>query len=134
MATSSLAPKLVKTSIAAYLPAKWSGSDTSGLHPLGDRVLILPDTAPEMIGGVHIPVDVSARNTLAAEGGVVVAIGDGAFKWNSDKCTAYMGRTPQLGERVAIERYSGQLFYGLDGKIYRLMESACVGAVIETKQ
>lgn len=127
-------PRLVKTTVAQYIPAQWVGEDTSGLHPLGDRVLVLPDTAPEMIGGVHLPIDATTRHTLAAEGGVIVAIGDGAFSWNADKCTPFTGRKPVLGERVAIERYSGQLFYGLDGKIYRLMESACVGAVIETKQ
>lgn len=127
-------PRLIKTSVGQYLPAKWEGHDSSGLHPLGDRVLILPDTAPEMIGGIAIPVDVTARHTLAAEAGVVVAMGEGSFTWNSDKMTPHVGRKPKLGERVAIERYSGQLFHGLDGKVYRLMESACVGAVIEEKK
>ena len=127
-------PKLVQTSVSKYIPAKWEGHDTSGLSPLGDRVLILPDKAPEIIGGVHIPVDVTARHTLAAEAGVIVAIGDGAFKWNNDKCTPYVGRTPKLGERVAIERYSGQLFHGLDDQVYRLMESVCIGAIIDPVQ
>lgn len=127
-------PKLVKTSIAQYTPAIWTGQDTSGFYPLGDRVLVLPDAAPEVIGGVHIPIDVTARHTLAAEGGVIVAIGEGAFSWNSDKCTPFTGKKPKLGDRVAIERYSGQLFHGLDGVVYRLMESACVGAIIEALQ
>lgn len=130
-----MTPKLFKTTLAAFVPAQWDGTDHSGLHPLGDRVLVLPDASSERsAGGVELPVDVVARHTLAAEAGVVVAIGDGAFKWNSDKCTAFEGKKPKLGDRVAIERYSGQLFHGLDGVVYRLMESACIGAMIEARE
>lgn len=128
-------PKLFKTTLAEFEKAKWTGKDTSGLHPLGDRVLVLPDKSAERTsGGVELPPDVTARHTLAAEAGVVVAVGDGAFTWNSDKATPYLGKKPVPGDRVAIERYSGQLFHGLDGQVYRLMESACIGALIETVQ
>lgn len=124
-------PKLFKTSIAEFEHAKWTGKDTSGLHPLGDKVLVLPDKSAERTsGGVELPVDIVARHTLAAEAGIVVAIGDGAFKWNTDKCTPFEGRKPVPGDRVAIERYSGQLFHGVDGEVYRLMEGHCIGAII----
>lgn len=127
--------KLFKTTLAQFKPAIFSGTDTSGLNPIGDRVLVLPDkSAEKMESGLHLPEDIVARHTLAAEAGVLVAVGDGAFKWNADRSTPFYGRTPKVGDRVAIERYSGQLFHGLDGEIYRLMESACIGAVIEGKQ
>ncbi len=128
-------PKLFKTTLASYIPAHWSGHDTSGFHPIGDRVLVLPDASSERTsGGVELPEDIVGRQTLAAEAGVVIAVGDGAFTWNVDKCTAFVGRKPSPGDRVAIERYSGQLYHGNDGVVYRLMESACIGAIVETKQ
>lgn len=123
-------PKLFKTTLSEFVPAVWSGKNESGWHPTGDRVLVLPDKAAEMTSGsVHLPPDVVARHSMAAETGVVVAIGDGAFKWNSDKMTPFEGRKPNVGDRVYMERYSGQLAHGHDKEVYRLMESACIGAV-----
>lgn len=123
--------KLLKSEVATYVPAEWIGKNDSGIHPLGDRVLILPDKASTTtMGGIELPDDLVHRHTLAAEAGVVVQIGDGAFKWNSDKVTPFTGREPQPGERVCIERYSGQLIRGDDGKLYRLMDSQCLGAIL----
>lgn len=125
-------PKLFKTGLGQYIPASWSGRNEAGALPLGDRVLVKPDKAAEITqGGITIPQEISARHSMAAEAGVVVAVGDGAFKWNSDKVTPYHGRAPNPGERVAIEKFAGQLLRGDDGEEYRLMESACIGALIE---
>lgn len=125
-------PKLLfKTSIAEYVPAEWTGNNQSGVNPIGDRVLVLPDQAAEASsGGILLPGDLQDRHTMAAEAGVVIQLGDGAFIWNSDKQTPFHGRKPKPGERVCIEKYSGQLTLGDDGKQYRLMESACIAAII----
>lgn len=124
-------PKLHKTTLAEFVEATYEGNK-SGWKPLGDRVLVLPDQASEISkGGVTLPPEYIGRMNMSAETGVVVAIGDGAFKWNSDKVTPYMGVVPKEGERVYMERYSGQLAHGHDGKIYRLMESACIGGIKE---
>lgn len=124
-------PKLFKTSIAEYEPATWTGKNESGIFPTGDRVLIKPDQASEQSsGGVHIPEEISARHTLAAEAGIVIELGEGAFIWNSDKQTPYHGRKPKSGERVCVEKYAGQLIRGDDGEMYRLMESSCIAAII----
>lgn len=124
-------PKLFKTSLAEFVPAKWTGNEDAGIHPLGDRVLILPDKAAEIVRGVHLPQDITYRHTLAAEAGVVIAVGDGAFQWNSDKVTPYSGRKPKVGERVIIEKYAGQVVCGDDKQMYRLMDSHCVGGILE---
>ena len=126
----SLAPKLFKTDIAEYVSSEYTGTNTSGCFPLGDKILILPDKAAEVVRGIHMPQDVVHRHTLAAEAGVVVAVGDGAFKWNSDKTTPYEGRRPVPGDRVTMERYSGQVICGDDKQMYRVMDSACIGTII----
>lgn len=124
-------PKLIKTSLAEYVPATWAGFNKSGVTPLGDRVLILPDVAAEKTsGGIELPDELVYRHTLAAEAGVMVALGDGSFKWNSDKMTPYEGVKPTPGVRVCIEKYSGQAIKGDDGLMYRIMESACVGGIL----
>lgn len=125
-------PKLLfKTSIAEYVPAEWTGKNQSGVAPVGDRVLVKPDQAAgTSSGGVMLPDDLRERHTLAAEAGIVVALGDGAFMWNSDRQTPFHGRKPKPGERVCLEKYAGQLVRGDDGEVYRLMESACIAAVI----
>lgn len=124
--------KLLKSEVANYVPADWSGTNESGISPVGDRVLILPDKAATFtLGGIELPDDLVHRHTLAAEAGVIVALGEGAFKWNSDKVTPFAGRAPKPGDRVCIERYSGQLARGDDNNLYRLMDSACIAAILE---
>lgn len=127
-------PKLLKTNISEYAPAKWDGKDTSGTIPLGNRVLVLPDTAPEIIRNVHLPDDLVARHQMAAESGVVVALGDGAFIWNSDKVTPYVGRKPKPGDRVMIEKYAGAAVHGDDKNVYRIMDSDSIGAILEERK
>lgn len=123
--------KLFKTELASYVPATWNGKNESGWTPIGDRVIILPDQAAEIIRGVHIPDEVKGRHALAAEAGCLIAAGEGAFKWNSDRVTPFEGRRPLPGERVNIHRYSGQTLMGKDGVLYRVLDSQEVGAVAE---
>lgn len=124
--------KVIKTEFAQYDKAKWTGKNESGFIPVGDRVLVLPDSASETTsGGISLPQPLIERMTMSAETGVMVAIGDGAFIVNSDGISAYSGRKPKPGERVFVERYAGQIINGVDGKKYRVMDSRCIGAIQE---
>lgn len=128
-------PKLIKTTLGTYVPASWSGKNESGWQPIGDRVLVLPDTAAEMTqGGIALPAEIIGRHTMAAEAGIVVAMGDGAFEWNSDKVTKFAGQVPKPGDRVNIERYSGQLIHGYDGQVYRVMDATCISSICIHKE
>lgn len=125
-----MTPKLFKTKLADYVQAEWSGKNESGWNPVGDRVLIKPDeVATRTKGGIELPEDLQDRMTMAAEAGMVVAVGDGSFKWNSDGITPYEGVKPKPGDRVSIGRYSGQLIMGHDGKSYRILDSKELGAI-----
>lgn len=125
-----LAPKLFKTAISQYDQAEWDGVNKSGWCPVGDHILVKPDKASEITkGGIMMTPDIVARHTLASEAGIVVAMGDGAFKFNADSITLFEGRKPEAGDRVYIERYAGQLVTGHDGEVYRLMSSSSIGAI-----
>lgn len=122
-------PRLFKTSLATYVVAEWDGTNPSGWEPLGDRVLIRPDqVAAKTAGGVELPDDIADRMTMAAEAGIIVAMGAGAFKYNADKITKFVGTPPKPGDRVSMGRYSGQLHMGHDGVKYRIVDSSELGA------
>ena len=124
-------PKLFKTTIAEYEQAEWNGKNESGWDAFGDHVIVIPDHVPDQsAGGVHYTQDIVDRHTMAAEGGVIVSIGDGCFKWNSNG-TPFEGRMPKLGDRVSIGRYSGQALMGHDEVRYRILNSSEIGAIQE---
>ena len=49
--------------------------------------------------------------------------------WNADRTRKWEGLKPSPGDRIYMQRYSGQLVLGRDGKIYRLCEQNCIGAI-----
>lgn len=124
-------PRLIKGIHAEYVPAKWSGSDTSGVRVVGKTVLVLMDEcSPKTTGGIDLPEDLIERMSMAAESGVLVAAAAGAFLLNEDM-TPWSGDKPKPGDRVYIEKYAGKLVKGRDGKTYRIMDYASIGATYE---
>ena len=122
-------PRFFKTSIAEYVQAEWNGKNESGWSAFGDHIIILPDHVAALSkGGVHFTDDVVDRHTMAAEAGVIVSVGDGCFKWNSNG-TPFEGRIPKCGERVSVGRYSGQQLMGHDGVRYRILNSSEIGGI-----
>lgn len=124
------AAKMQLTPLGQYVPAEWHGKNTSGILPIDDRVLVLPDKAPTKTdGGVLLTETTQDHDGLAAETGVLVAIGESAWTWNSDRSRPFSGTKPEIGQRVWFERYAGAIQFGRDGVAYRLMDDKCVGAV-----
>ena len=123
--------KLLKSSqLGEFAPAEYNGKNESGYEPIGDRVLVLPDTAAEKTaGGVELTADFVDRMTQAAETGVIIAYGADAFRWNFDRTRPWEAYKPLPGDRCYIQRYSGQVLLGEDGRLYRLMDYACIAAV-----
>lgn len=125
--------KLIKGIQAEYIPAKWSGADTSGIRVVGKTVLVLMDACSEISsGGITLPGDVVERMSMAAESGVLVAVSPGAFLLNEDM-TPWTGEKPKAGDRVYIEKYAGKLVKGRDGKTYRIMDYSSIGATYEAE-
>ena len=125
-------PQIISHSeLAQYVPQDWTGANESDINPIGDMVLILPDVGAEFAGKtskIMLPNAIKDRNSNAAETGVIVAMGDGAFKWSADRGSAFEGAKPKVGDRVLFARYSGTIFKGADGKQYRVMSDNCVAA------
>ena len=113
-----------------FVLAEWSGRNESGFDPLDDKVLVLMDEhAEETTGGILLPQGVQERQSMAAETGLVVALGPAAYVWDDEALRKWVGRKPEPGDRVYVERYAGQLLHGADGRVYRLMSQKNVGAV-----
>lgn len=133
-----MTPKLFTTPIGQYTAVIWNGTNESGIIPIGDRVLILPDASAEQIGSIMLTDTKKDHTGRAAETGVIVGIGDGAWAYNSDRSRAFAGTKPTVGQRVFFERYAGSEQTGDDGRVYRLMDDKCIGGVrvhgvVETK-
>ena len=122
--------RVLRTTVGAYRPAAWSGANDAGFDPIGDMVLVLPDEpVTKSAGGIIMPEAVTDQNAAAAESGVIVALGEGAFVWSADRHRPWTGRRPEVGDRVRMQRYSGQLQTGADGVLYRLMTDTCIAAI-----
>jgi hypothetical protein len=77
--------------------------NTSGRKALGDAVLVRPDEAvTQSAGGVEIPDEYRERSALAAESGVLVDVGEDAFRWN--RSHARMGRLQAAARRPRVLR------------------------------
>lgn len=127
-------PRLQMTTKAKYVPAPYSGTNESGVIPVGDRVLVKPDVAAAEANGIYFTEEHVERMTLAAETGVLVAVGAEAFRWNSDRTRLWEGAKPEIGQRVFFERYAGMEARGSDGAIYRVMDDKCIGALVVIEQ
>ena len=127
-------PRLIKGIQAEYVPAQWSGTDTSGVRVVGKCVLVLVDEcSPKTTGGIDLPDDLIERMSMAAESGVLVAVSSGAFLLNED-LTPWIGDKPKPGDRVYIEKYAGKQVKGRDGKTYRIMDYSSIGATYEAEE
>lgn len=146
-------PKLIKGLHAEYIPAVWSGENTSGVRMVGKTVLVLPDECSPVtsgtaglallaeagitplslvsaITGTTLPPELIERMNMAAESGVIVSIAAGAFLLNEDM-TPWSGERPKPGDRVYFEKYAGKLVKGSDGATYRIMDYGSIGAVYD---
>lgn len=124
-------PQLIQGLHAEFKPAVWSGSDTSGVKPIGPTVIVLCDECSELSsGGVALPLEYVERMNLAAEQGVIVAVARGAFVIHEDG-SAWRDYRPKPGDRVYYEKYAGRLVMGKDKRRYRIMDYKSIGAIYE---
>jgi co-chaperonin GroES (HSP10) len=97
-------------------------------------VLVLPDKAAEQTtGGIYIPKNQKDTHDLAAESGIIVAIGDGAWSWNMDRTRRFEGNKPKVGDRVCFVRYAGTEVIGDDGEMYRVCSDASITGIRNAK-
>lgn len=98
----------------------------SGWVPFDKRILVLPDEAPETVGGLGLliaPPSMKEQNKFAMQTGTLVAIGQ--LAWAEAKYDAQRFGLdvtfPKPGDRIRIGKYAGARFDGADGRDYLMM-------------
>lgn len=129
VAPKAAPPRQIKTLRGIYEVVPWNGQNTSCFVPIGDRVLVLPDQpAEKSAAGIILGSDDEReRVALAAESGVIIALGSDAFIWNSDRTRRIEGERPKPGQRVFFKRYVGEMYPSRDGKFYMVVSDHSIG-------
>ncbi len=112
-------------------------TNTSGINPVGNRVLIKPDAIEEKTkGGIIIPEKERERHEASASYGYVVAVGPDCFThtvsitertkqgvWELVERTTvgYAGAWAKPGDRIAFTPYVARDSVGQDGEKYALI-------------
>jgi chaperonin GroES len=100
-------------------------NNSSGIWPVGYRVLVKPDRIEEKTeGGIIIPAPDRGRHEQAGETGVLIAIGLDCWK-------EYEKAWAKPGDRVLFAQHQGQELTGKDGETYRLLNDVQIGAFLE---
>ena len=147
--------RLLRNIQAEFERVQFSGSNESGVRPIGTSVIVLMDCVATTTSGaagaamlaesgiapaagagslgITLEPGMIEKMNSASESGVIVAIGDAAFRYYDDgsKWTDYR---PAVGDRVFVERYSGRELMGRDGRTYRMMTYTCIGGLEEAAQ
>lgn len=119
-------------------------TNSSGIFPSGDRVLIRPDDIEKKTkGGIIIAETIAEQHQNAQSTGVLVAVGpdafthqttlterfiDGSWKPVERTTTGYSGPFANIGDRVAFAKYGGLQVEGEDGVVYRVMNDEDITA------
>jgi len=100
--------------------------NTSGIHPKGHRVLILPDPVEEVTqSGIILSVGENRdRERLAQLKGTIVELGNTAW---SDQPSPWA----EVGNQVIFGKYSGLIYKGDDDKEYRIINDLDVVAIVD---
>jgi co-chaperonin GroES (HSP10) len=101
-------------------------ANKSGIHPIGDRVLIAPEEVEEVSsGGIVIhTMNQMEKEQMAQTFGVVAEIGPDCWPGVAPKPVS-------IGERVVFGKYSGMVFKGLDGIEYRLLRAEMIHSKVD---
>jgi chaperonin GroES len=124
-ATDDMSNRFIVTQFGGFDMVRWSGQNESGIRAWHNKVLVLPDQAAGMVGSIIIPDTIKDTIGAAATTGIIVSIGDGAFRYGTDG-NQWVGERPKPGDRVYFQKYAGQEHEGRDGLLYRIMEDRSI--------
>ena len=98
--------------------------NTSGLIPVEDKVLLLPDKVSNTIGPLWKPEVVKAQEQMSQVRATLIACGSNAFEdWDDPK--------PKEGDRVYVCKYAGiDNINGADGEKYKICTDRDITAII----
>ena len=106
--------------------------NSSGIHPLDYKILVLPkEVERKTKGGLILADQTVEKEEFGRKEGILVAKSPMAFKnpdWPEDV------PTPQVGQRVMFSKYQAETVQGRDGATYWIMNDKSVMAVIEADE
>jgi co-chaperonin GroES (HSP10) len=97
----------------------------SGLVPVEDKLLLLPDEITQQVGLIHVPEVARAQQQMAQTRALLIAIGGNCFEdWGEPH--------PKPLQRVMVCKYAGILaIVGADGREYQICTDRDITAIIE---
>jgi len=100
----------------------------SGIQPVEDKLLLLPDEPNRMIRGIIKPDKVREQEQMAQVRALLVAVGGNCFEdWDDP--------IPVVGDRVMVMKYAGiQGLEGVDGRVYQLCTARDVTAILTKEE
>lgn len=110
----------------------------SGIYPVGDRILVLPDDLKMTTdGGIAIPDSVLKEHFYAQNIGKLIAVGPDSWLHHIERGpggnteVGYRGPFAKVGDRVMFDRYGGEMKEGKDGRIYRILNDKDITAIVD---
>jgi co-chaperonin GroES (HSP10) len=100
----------------------------SGIQPVEDKLLLLPDEPSSVIRGIIKPDVVREKEGLAQVRALLVAVGGNCFEdWDDP--------IPRVGNRVMVMKYAGiQGIEGSDGRTYQLCVARDITAILTAEE
>lgn len=121
-------------------------TNSAGIIPKGDRIVVKPDEVEKVTeGGIIIPDAQADRHANAQTIGTLVAVGPDAWQHHTEtiyrtingelklvekRTVGYSEPFAQVGDRVAFAKYGGLAVVGEDGKQYRILNDEDITAVV----
>lgn len=106
-------------------------TNASGIYPIRDLVLILPEQEVEHKDTIIIiPESIKQNERSAQVFGTLVAVGDVAFSYEDKNYGSKIREKMVPGTRVMFAKYHGIVVQGEDGKDYRLLQDDDVAAIV----
>lgn len=98
----------------------------SGIWPVGDRILILPEAVDEKsAGGIVLSHNTREREEMAQVKAKVIAVGPTAW------ADVRGGSWAKPGDTIGISKWAGAIYEGRDGLKYRVINDVDVVVVFE---
>jgi co-chaperonin GroES (HSP10) len=100
----------------------------SGIQPVEDKLLLLPDEPSSVIRGIIKPDVVREKEGLAQVRALLVAVGGNCFEdWDDP--------IPRVGNRVMVMKYAGiQGIEGSDGRTYQICVARDITAILTAEE
>lgn len=122
-------------------------TNTSGIYPKGNRVVVKPDELEEVTeGGIIIPDTIKEHHQQGQAMGRLVAVGpdawlesietierpiDGVWRVVERRTVGYSEAFAEVGDRVFFARYAGLQVKGADGETYRILNDTDITTKID---